>query len=551
MKRPVFSAKLAVVAAGTVMLAGCFGGSAGSDTDSAGAGASPTVLNVTISAESDDFNPFLPSQIGKGQMFDATQTPLVGTDDQGQVIGRLAESWEISPDGLTVTVTLKQDLTWSDGEPLTSADVAFSFARYLDSRISPVASRLGAVQGQAEYVDGAADAISGIATPDDSTVVFTLAAPNGAWVNQVASLDKFMPILPEHVLGQVDPAALPDDDFFATLPVGSGPFVLEEWQPGQYAHLVANENWWGDGPGFEELYMRVLDSDAAMAQLRTGETQFISPLTVPDKGAVDELGDGYAVASVPGVAPQVLQFNLVDDAMADPRVRQAIAYAVDREGICSTVLAGECEVPLDNIRQVGPEWALSRNGDLTEYTFDPDKARDLLAEAGWDPSTTLVLLHRPGQRDFDSAVNIIQANLADVGITVKIQNTDTANLLTMAETATGYQMFTIGGGIFTTDPNDLAAYNRCSAAYPAGANIARYCVDGLDALWDQGLAQTDEAERTATYHEIYQTLNADPDGLMLYTPNQLAGHDSHLTGVRIHGNPSSVYWNIGDWTWTP
>ncbi len=528
-----------------VFVAACGSGGSGS------AGAAPrTTLNVTLSSESDDFNPFTGTEIGKGQLFDATQTPLVGTNDEGQVIGRLAASWTISPDARTVTVKLKPKAKWSDGQSLTSADVAFTFARYLDTKISSNASRVGAVVGEDDFAAGKTTLPAGITTPDAATVVFALAAPDGAWINQVASLDKFLPILPQHSLHTVALADLQNSSFFKTWPVASGPYKLVEWKSGQYAHLVANTNWWAGTPGFKDVYMRVLDSQAALAQLRSGDLQFDSPVAARDEASIHGLGGGFKIDSVAGVAPVYLQFNDADPLLADPRVKQAIVYAIDRQGICKTILQGECTVPADNLRQLGPKWVLSRNSGLIQYNHDVNKAKQLLAQAGWKPNTTLTLLNRPGESDIDNAVNIIQANLQAVGIKVQVQNTDTAGLLRMAQTHTGYQMFTISGGTFNTDPDNLAAYDECATRYPAGSNTGQYCVPGLDDQWAAGLAKSSQADRTAIYAKIYKTLNANPEGVTLYNPNSLAAQDTHLTGVKIHGNPSSVYWNIGEWKWT-
>ena len=527
-----------------VFAAACGGGG------SSGSGAPRTTLNVTMSSESDDFNPFLGTEIGKGQLLDATQTPLVGTDDHAKVVGRLAESWTISPDARTVTVKLKPNLKWSDGKPLTSADVAFTFGPYLDAKVSANASRIGSVAGEDGFAAGKTKRPAGITTPNDSTVVFKLAQPDGAWINQVATLDKFLPILPEHILGKVALKDLPKNDFFTTWPVGSGPYMLNEWKTGQYAHLVANTNWWQGAPGFKDVFMRVLDSDAAMAQLRSGELQFNSPVTAKDTAAIEKLGGGFKIDSVAGVAPVYLSFNNADPALKDPRVKQAIVYAIDRQGMCKTILLGRCTVPGNNLRQLGPSWVLAQNSDLIQYNHDVAKAKQLLSAAGWNPNTTLTLLNRPGESDVDNAVNVIQANLQEAGIKVKVQNTDTANLLESVEKGSGYQLFTIEGGNFTTDPDNLAAYNRCDSRYPDGSNTGLYCVDGLDKQWSDGLAKESDADRVAIYHQIYKTVNANPDGVTLYNPNTLATQASHLTGVRIHGNPSSVYWNIGEWKWS-
>ena len=534
------AAGLGLVAASLVA---CSSGGGGT-----GATGPRTTLNVTLSTESNDFNPFTGTMIGKGQFFDATQTPLVGMDDSGEIIGRLADSWEISPDASTVTVTLK-DATWSDGEPITSADVAFTYARYLNPQISANSGRVGLVVGQEEFNAGTADTVSGMETPDDSTIIFHLATPNAAWVSQLASLDKFFPILPEHALGDVALDALADDDFFTSWPIASGPYKLDEWKSGQYAHLVKNDKWWDGTAAFEDVYMRVLESDAALAQLTTGELQFASPVTAKDKDALTAKSDGFQVLEVPGIAPAYLQFNNADPLLQDPRIKQAMVYAIDRDGICKTILLGACSVPANNLRQLGPEWALADNGDLTEYPHDVDKAKSLLAEAGWNPDTTITLVNRPGDSAMDNAVNVIQSNLAEAGINVEITNTDTPGLLTMAETFDSYQMFMIGGGNFAADPDNLASYTRCSARYPAGANMGQYCVDGLDAKWDAGLATGDQAERTSIYHDIYTTINSNPDGVSLYVPDGLAAASVQLDNVTIHGNPSSVYWNIGHWTW--
>lgn len=512
----------------------------------AGDGARDT-LNITVSDELSDLTPFTASQKGKGMVFDAVFTPLVGTDDKNEVVGRLAQSWKVSDDAKSVTFTLTPGLTWSDGQPITSHDVVWSLTQYLNSSISPLASRIGGVTGQADLAAGTTTTLAGLSAPDDTTVVVSLDQPNVAWANNLAALDKFVPILPAHSLENVPAANLPNDPFFSSLPVASGPYQLVNFTRGQYVELKANPHA-PHPPAFQRVFMKILDSDTAVAQLRSGETQFIAPVSGTDVGSLEGV-DGVGTVSKPGVSANVLQFNMADPLLADPRVRQAIVYAIDRKGICEQALSGHCSVPETNLRQLGPPWAITGIDGLTSYDFDPDKARQLLAEAGWKPGTTLVMLHRPGQRDLDTAVNILQSNLADVGITVQIQNTDTAGLLKSLETHQGYQLFTNGGGVFTTDPNDVASFTRCSTAYPKGANTSQYCDPRLDPLFDEGLTVTDQSRRAAIYHQIFTILNQSPAEVSLYVPDTVAAFDAHLHTVAAHGNISSVYWNIGDWTW--
>lgn len=516
----------------------------GSETSS-----DPTTLNTVMSEEAPDLSPFTATGQGKAQIFSAIDHPLLGTDDTSKVVSQILESWETSDDGMTVTLVLKPKLEWSDGKPLTSADVLMSLTQYLDPNLSASAGRIGGVAGQEEYAAGTADTISGLAAPDELTVTVQLAKPDMAWTANVAAVGFNLPILPSHILGDVPHDKLLDDPFFKTHPVSSGPYQLVEFLPGQHAELKKNKNWSLGEAGFDKVFFKILTSDVASAQLETGEIQYMFPVDAADVDRIKRI-EGVTVASHDGVAPEVLALNYADPKLQDPRIRQAMLYAIDRVGICKTVLAGHCTTPLTNIRQQGPEWAIPTDG-VTTYDYDPEKAKQLLADAGWDPNTTLTLLTRSGRSYVDKAMTIAQGQLADVGMNFKLVNMDTSQLLETIKDPLGdaWQAFWVSGADFTIDPVAMQAYATCANRYPTGANTSQYCDPETDALLLAGRTESDQEKRGQLYQDAFRRLNQDPSEISLYVVDSIAAFDSRLKGVKVHGNLSSQYWNIGEWHW--
>ena len=507
------------------------------------AAAMPEVLNVQI-GEFATLNPFLSSGIGRGSVNAAIYMPLVFLGADNTIQPGIATAWEQSEDGLTYTFTLRDDLVWSDGEPLDSSDVLWSFSKYLDADLSQWASRIGGVAGQGE-----GEVPSGLSAPDPTTFVVELAELNPSWLTVLAAQGHIIAILPEHVLSEMTTEELSTTTYFETEPVTLGPYNFGSWERDQYVELVRNEDW-PTPAAFERVRLSLLQSEVAAAQLETGELQ-VSGLIAPLEAArLDEL-ETVAVESTPGVWPEVLQFN--DPQLEDPRIRQAMIYALDLDGICEEVLAGYCDVTWNQVRLISPEWAIPTEG-LVEYSYDPDRARELLAEAGWDEERRITLINIGGQDRVRSTESvIIQASFEEVGIGTDILSTDVGSFLEMAENEdrrTEWDVFINRGANFAADPNQVSPYNSCDTFYPDGANISWYCRPELDELWAQGLESPDPEVRAPIYHQAFQFLNADPDVIVLNWPETVVAHDTRIAGVAPLGSTEFLTWNIGEWTWT-
>lgn len=535
------------VAALTVglVLTGC-GSDDGGEGGSSGAAAGDQTLTGTMGKGSTTTNPLAPGE-DQVDAYNLFTTPLLQTDDKAQISSQILESWETSDDATTVTLVVKDGWKWSDGQPITGQDLYTSLDLYLDGNISSSAGRIGGVAGQQEVLDGQAEHISGLKV-DGNTVTVSLAEPNVAWVSNVAARGFNLPLLPDHVLGDLPHADVQDHEFFKTWPVVSGPYELTSYKPGESATFERNDSWSGGKEvAFKAVNLKVLETDQMIAQLRTGEIQFAFNLGAEDVAGLED--QGAVIASHGGIAPDTLGLNYNDPRLADPRVRQALIYAIDREQICTTILAGRCSVPIANVRQVSPDWAIPTD-DVIEYSFNQAKARDLLAAADFDTSQPITLLTRTGLATVDKVMTAVQGMWEDIGLTVKPSVVDTGQLLaTLEKKDASWQAFWVSGADFSVDPVAMEAYASCGTRYPDGSNTSQYCDPETDSLWAAGLQETDPDQRATIYQDAFRRLNNDPSEIYLYVPDMLAAHVPNLTGVVLQGNLVNPYWNIADWGW--
>lgn len=539
--------KLVSALVGTTLLLGaCGGGGSGTAQSNSPAGA-PATLQAVMSDEAKELNPLLPTGQGKSQILSTIGTRALYVTPDGEVTSKILDSWDVSPDAKTVTLKLKTGLKWSDGQPITSKDLLYTYNTYLNSKISSGATRLSGVEGAKEVADGKADKVSGLSAPDPQTMVVKLATPNAAWVGKLAHTGPFLPLLPEHILGKVPAAELANNAFFQNWPVSGGPYTLTKFVQGQYVEVKRNDQYTITKPAFEKIIFQTLSTDQMTAKLQTGELHYIYTVDPSDVDRVSKIA-GVTVAEHHGSAPELFGINNGKPHFKDPRVRQALLYAIDRENICKTILAGKCTTPLTNLRQIGPEWSIPTEG-LTSYNYNPDEAKRLLKEAGWDPATKLTLLARNQRSYVEKAVTAAAGQLKAAGFDVTIRNTTSAKIGEELE-ADNWDLFWVSGANFIVDPAQWADYLKCEYKFPKGANTAKYCNPEVDKLLDAGVATADQAERAKAYKQAFTLVNKDPAEVYLYTVDMIVAHNSHLTGVKAASSNGSEFLDIDTWGWS-
>jgi peptide/nickel transport system substrate-binding protein len=455
---------------------------------------------LTLSADPDTLNPAVASgvsnQIG-GKVYDA----LVHVNhDMTEITPELATSWDISDDGRTYTFHLRDDVSWHDGMPFTSADVKWSMENV--NLNHPVGRRILAF-------------VESIETPDDYTVVFNLSQSFGPFLGGLHALVAGA-INPKHIgEAATDPVT---DEILNRRPIGTGPFMFEEWQPGQSISIVRNPDYWGDEPWLERIIWTIIpDSGAMLLALENREIDWIDSLFVQRSDLpLYEDHEFISIMANELASTNLLMLNHRRPPFDDVRVRQALSMAIDREFLVDAVYAGYSEVPLTMIDH-RLRVAESDDVDLTEmYPYDPVGAAALLDEAGVLPGADgdrfdVEIIYDAGWQGMDESVEAIVPMWAEIGVTLIPRPMERATFVDMVFSNRDFDA-TISSFNTLQDPalgvsrvytceDDAAAVNH--------GNPTGYCNPEVDRLFSEAAAAVEFEDRRAIYAELQVLLAAE------------------------------------------
>lgn len=474
----------ALTVAAALLLAACGGSDEGqAGADEGGPSGDPKAGGTLIVARTGDItglDPHLATAFQTVQALDLVYGTLVRLDPDLNVIPGLAESWEFSEDGKTLTFTLREGVAYHDGDPFTSADVLASMARIQDEATAAV--------GATNFAS-----IEKIDAPDDNTVVMTLSAPDAAVLAAFADTNS---------------AILSDEDLSAgtaaTEPNGTGPFKFETWNQGRSVELTANTDFWDGAPLLEGVNIRVIPDEASVLNaLRAGEAQ-MGILTDPT--VVQQVSDSdIEVLRAPTLAYHALMLNTGRGPLGDKKIRQAISCAIDRQGIIEGAALGEGE-------DVGPITIpaydqYDKSGRVCQER-DLDMARQLLADAGQPDGFTLnTIVMTGGYSTAVAEAQTAQAQLGEIGIDLQLETIESAAYVDRWLAADFDAAIALNGG--RVDPHTM--YSRYFTSDGNLNNVATYSSPELDALIAEGVTTTDPIERERIYAEFAGRLeNAAP-----------------------------------------
>jgi peptide/nickel transport system substrate-binding protein len=457
----------------------------------------------------------------------------------------------ITNEGRTFTIKLRNDVKWSDGVPLTSADVKFTYDMIMSDK--------NAVNTRSPY-----DKITSFETPDDYTLVISFADPFAPFLATLFSGNTAgEPIIPKHILQPVfDSEGTLDTAPWNKAPtVGCGPFVFSEWQSGSFARFVANENFFLGRPKLDELFFQFVPDDASMiAALVAGDGDigtFFAYSDVPQlqKAGVEILNSfsGYNEGWYIN-----MHAEKGNPALKDVKVRQALAYAFNRQKLVDDLLLGLTGV-------AATDWDKSPWVDptITPYPYDPEKAKALLAEAGWKDTNgdgtvdkdgvELVLKYGTTSRQVRQDTQAVaQQDLAAVGIGTELLSYDSDTFFL------GYQdngpsanfsldIIEYSDSPDFPDPNTVTwlCSNIPSDADPAGSSPTGLCDEKLDGLFQKQKTQVDFAQRQQTFYEITKYIYDNAFWIGLWLDPDLFGFSDRMTGVKMSG--ATPFFNIAEW----
>jgi peptide/nickel transport system substrate-binding protein len=462
----------------------------------------PTVLNSAIN--SGFAAAFISTKIFEG---------LVEYDRNGKPVPQLADSWDVSPDGLSVTFHLHPGVKWHDGKDFTSDDVKFSvevWKRYHS-------------RGRLIYAN-----VTQIDTPDPLTVILRLSEPAPALMSSLNSFTS--PVMSRHAYEGTDIPTSPAN----TNPIGTGPWVFKEWQRGSYIILDRNPNYWQPGRPYPDRFVvRYLpDAAARSAVIETGEAQFgaQTPIALSDVRRLSSLPNvGTTTDGYEYFAPIVtMQFNNVTKPFNDVRVRKAVAFAMNRDVIIRNVWFGLGKVA------TGPISSKSayHTSDVDKYPFDPKKAEELLEEAGYKKDASGVRLKltyevSPLGSEYLRLGEVLKQQLGRVGIQIDLRTQDNATSSRRLYTDYDFSFFTAYVGTYA-DPQLAVYWSKNIIKGVPFSNASHYANPAMDKLLEQVQVENDPKKRMEEFHEIQRIAARDLPIFPLFELEQLTLFDKKV-----------------------
>lgn len=490
MARMAVRAAVLVVCALITFVTGCSTGERVNLGQDAGTG-----LIVAIAGEPDQLDPQKTSAYFSFEVLENVFDTLVEPDANLQMQPALAESWQVSPDQLTWTFRLRPGVTFHDGTPLAADDVVYSYRRIIDEQLTN---------------SDKFSSVTAVEAPDPATVVLRVNRPTP---NMLTNLGGFKGMA-------IVSRANVESGQIATRPIGTGPFSFLGQKSGDSISLGANPSYWGGPPGVSGVTFRFIsEPSTALSALQAGEIDWTD--SVPPQ-RVTQLRDDESLelAVTPSNDYWYLALNEAREPWNDVRVRQAIAYAIDRDAIVQATSYGTAAKNQLAIPEGNP-W-------FTPYdrysSGGVDRARELLQEAGAAPSS-LDMLVTTEYPETVTAAQIIADNLAPLGITVNIRTVDFATWLD--EQNSGNFDMLMMGWLGNIDPDDFYYAQHHT---DGTSNAQKFSNREVDRLLDAGRVDTDETSRKAVYAKAATLIADQVSYIYLYNPSVIQAWNPALSG---------------------
>ena len=500
---------------------------------------SPTVLDSgdridqAMLGDASNLVPFLSGDSASGEISSYLYNALLSYDANLNLRGELAEKWTIGDGGKSITFTLKPGLRFSDGSPLTSADVLATFRAITDPDTKTAYA--------GDYL-----LVTAAEAPDSRTFVVHYAEPFVPALSSWAGLS----ILPAREIAKTKSI---NDTALKEHPVGSGPYMLAKWRRGQDILLTANPHSF-QHPTIAQYHYRIIpDDDTQFMELKAGNLDLagLKPLAYNRLTDKPWFTSSYIKLRYLSNGYTYMGFNLKNPLFADKRVRQALSYAIDRQGLINAVLFGQ-GLPLEGVFKPGT-WAY--NGKLAPFPYTPEKARQLLAEAGWRDTDGDGILDKNGT-PFRFAVTTNQGNDArlksaqvmqkffrDVGVQMDIRVQEWSTFVGTTIRNRDFEAILLGWSLSAEpDPYDIW---HSSKTKPDEFNIIGFSNPEADKLMDLARHEFNQPRRKEYLDRFQEILHDEQPYLWLYAPYSLLAVHKRVVGIAPA--PAGIGYNQPDW----
>jgi ABC-type transport system substrate-binding protein len=433
-------------------------------------------LTMAISKDISVMNPVVNTSSTDKLVRDLMYEPLLALDQQGRVQPHLAQSWEVSPDGKVFTFRLRQGVKFHDGQEMTAEDLKFA----LDYTLEPK---------NAAYGYKALSLIERGEAPDAYTLRIYTKRPAPALLTTLAQISSIMAIPRGSLQEGVDK--------LAAFPPGTGPFKFVEWQARQRIVFDRNEAYWGHKPYVDRVVLAPIGEDSVrFTALRAGDVDVVERTPYEwVRQVLDGSVRGIGVAEAPKAGYRRLLFNAADPPFDNKKLRQAVIHAVDKQELLHAAYFG-FGAPVEQKYDKGHVWYFE---GVPAPTYDPDKARALLREAGYNGET--LEISSDGTSTDQTETTTLQAQLRRVGINARIVTLEPGAL--RAARREGNFQIQVSGSTFDPDPSTMYGHLRCEADPRRRSDASpAYCDKDMDAWLDRGESEMDPGRRREIYRQV-------------------------------------------------
>lgn len=456
-----------------------------------------------------------------------------------EFLPKLANSFETA-DNQNYVVKLNPNAKWTDGQPVTTQDIVFTLELIANPDVPTIGSSyISMIDGLTENGNFPAGTttISGLKIVDDTTLEIKTKVPLDPVTikEQIGTKIRF---LPHHILKEVPKDQLATHPYMQNPDVTNGPFKYVAFEKDQYVEFAANKDYYRGTPKLDKLFVKIMPAANLVAQLQTGDIHMnitgIGNIAVSDFERVKNLTN---VRTISG-KPFNFQIMFINNETLPQKVRQAIAYGINREMIVNNLLKGEGEVIDGPYTTIHPYF----NPEYNKYNYDIETAKTLLAESGWDKSKVINLTVPTGNKTREQSGDIIAENLKEIGFNVEIQKYDFPTVMQKGK-AHEFDLL-LFGLLFNLDP-DISTYYQTGVEY----NYSSFSNTEMDRLLKEGLAEADSAKRHVIYDRIQEIAQEELPFLTLYADYRLKAVSKKVT----HGEPKELgmFYDLHEWDIEP
>ncbi len=498
------------------------------------------IINIGVTDSLGGVNPFAVDQteINK-HAIDLMFLPLMELDKDLNFQGMLADSIT-TEDNIHFTVHVDDEAVWSDGTPVTAYDVEYSVLRYASPVVGNTSLLLYAFEGTDDatgFVEEGADSMAGLTVLDDKTIQFTAKNPMALTTFQ-NSYGRYLHVLPKHIIEKFGESELTTNNWFNQPDVISGPYFLTGYDPNHYISYRANTEYWKGAPKIDKLNIKIVDGSQIYAGLQSGEIDItqhtMTAIPQEDYESIETLENVKVIYG----SPVTNQSAFIQTAnIPDARVRQALVYAIDRQQLVEQLLKGHGEVVDGFLSSASPFY----DAMLEPLEYNPEKAKELLEEAGWDSSKVLRFYVNSGDNTFVNGVQVIAAQWAAAGINAEITTVDLATLMSVAGT-TDYDIMAVQYTYAPVDP-----YPDVSWLLGGEGSWTGYADDQVSEALGKTQQTSNMEEIKDLYAAVDRKMQEDVPMFSVYVISAQGAVNNRVTGAEpsVYGFLNNVHnWDV-------